>query len=242
MYLPFAALVCLQILCLIDCLRNQRDLHWLWLVWVVPVFGVIAYWYYFKWPGSQLEYALCRRGSEKRRIEQLEATAGNVGNAVNFEELGDAFWRQKQYARAEHNYRLALEKDAKLRDARARLGYCLCAQGKPADGWPLIEGVMKENREHDDEHLLHFAGRCRHALGDLAGARQYYEEFLTRHSYYDAQLELAEVCAAQGDKAEAKRLCEEIMSDLKLSPPYVRRRKGHFAGKAKRVLRRIQRG
>ena len=183
---------------------------------------------------------LCLRGAEKRRIEQLEATAGHIGNAVNFEELGDALWRQKRYADAERNYRLALGKDGKLRDARARLGYCLCALGKPAEGWAFIEPVLNENREHDHEHLLHYAGRCRRALGDLAGARKYYEEFLTRHSYFDAQLELAEVCAAQGDKGEAARICQEVMSDLKLSPPYVRRRKGHFAGKAKRLLRRIQ--
>jgi hypothetical protein len=135
-----------------------------------------------------------------------------------------------------------LAKDPKLRDARARLGYSLCALGKPAEGWPLIEGVMAENRNHDDEHLLHYAARCRRALGDLVGARKLYEEFLTRHSYYEAQLECASVCAEVGDKSEAERICKEVISDLKLSPPFVRRRQGHFAGRARRLLRRVKQG
>jgi hypothetical protein len=229
----------LQIVLMIDCLRNQRDIYWLWILWVVPLLGAIIYWFYFHWSGSHLEHALFRRGNERRRIEELEAAATHVGNAANFEELGDALWRQKRFAEAERNYRAALTKDANLRDARARLGYCLTALGKPAEAWPLMESVINERRDHDHEHLLHQAARCRRNMGDLAGARAYYEEYLTRHSYFEPQVELAEVLIELGEKDEAARICQEVISDLKLSPPYVRRRQGRFAGRARRLLRRI---
>jgi hypothetical protein len=236
--LGFVFLV-VQVLLMIDCVRNQRDTYWLWLLWILPLIAAIAYLFYFKWPGSRMEYWLFRRGSEKRQLEQLEVAAAHVGNAANFEELGDALWRQKRFADAERNYRKAVAKDPKLRDARARLGYCLVALGKPAEAWPLIESVMSEHRGHDHEHLLREAARCRRALGDLPGARKLYEEYVARHSYFEPQVELAEVCAEMADQQEARRICEEVISDLKLSPAYVRRRQGQFAGRARRVLRRL---
>jgi hypothetical protein len=234
------AFLAIQVLLMIDCLRNQREIYWLWILWVFPLIGALAYWFYYRWPGSRLQHALFRRGAEKRRIDELEASATHVGNAANFEELGDALWKQRRFADAERNYRVALSKDPKLRDSRARLGYCLTALGKPAEAWPLLESVIAERRDHDHEHLLHEAARCRRRLGDLPGARKFYEEFLTRHSYFEAQVECAEVCAELGDYPEAQRICQEVITDLKHSPPYVRRRQGHFAGRAKRVLRRVK--
>src|SRR5262245_50307559 len=154
----------IQIYLMVDCLRNRRDFYWLWLLWVIPLIGAVAYWFYFKWPDSRLEYWLFRRGNWRRHLAELEAAATHVGNAANFEELGDELWRQKNFAAAEQNYRKALAKDPKLRDARARLGYCLVAQNRAADGWPYIEAVLAEKRDHDHEHLLREAARCRRAM------------------------------------------------------------------------------
>ena len=229
----------IQVLLMLDCLRNHRDLYWLWILWVLPALGAIAYSFYHLYPGSRLEHALFRSGSERKRIASLEAAAAHVGNAANFEELGDALWGRKRYAEAEANYRIAIKKDPKLRDSRARLGYCLTALGKPQEAWPFMESVIAERRDHDHEHLLWEAARCRRALGDLKGARELYEEYLTRHSYFESQVELAEVCVGLGDRDEAERLCREVISDLKLSPPYVRRRQGKYAGRARRLLRRL---
>ncbi len=228
-----------QIYLMCDCLRNQRDFYWLWILWVFPVLGAVVYWFYYHWPTSRLEYWMFRQGAERRNLAALEASAVHIGNAANFEELGDALWRQRRFAEAERNYRQAVAKDPKLKDARARLGYCLTALGRAAEGWPYIESVMKEDRKHDHEHLLCEAARCRRALGDAAGARQLFEEFVSRHSYFEPQVELAEVCAELGDAAEARRICQEVITDLKLSPPYVRRRQGQFAGRAKRLLRKL---
>lgn len=233
------AFLALQILLMIDCLRNQRDFYWLWLLWVFPFFGALAYCFYYLFPNSRLEYWLFRRGADRNQLGQLEAATIHIGNASNFEEFGDALWRQKRYPEAEKAYREAVRKDPKLRDARARLGYCLTALGRPAEALPLIESVIAEKRDHDHEHLLWEAARCQRALGDLAKARQLYEEYTARHSYFAAQVELAEVCAQWGDVAEARRLCEEVMTDLKHSPPYVRRRQGRYAGQARSLLRKL---
>jgi hypothetical protein len=234
------AFLALQIFLMVDCVRNQREFYWLWLLWVFPGIAAVAYWFYFHWHGSRLEFWLFRQGSNRRHLAQLEAAAVHVGNAANFEELGDELWRQRNFAAAEQNYRQAVAKDPMLRDARARLGYCLVAQGKAAEGWPFLEAMLAEKRDHDHEHLLHEAARCRRAMGDLPGARALYEEYLARHSYFEPQVELAEVCAEMGDATEARRNCQEVITELKFSPPYVRRRQGRFAGRARRLLRRLR--
>jgi hypothetical protein len=228
-----------QVLLMIDCIRNQRDMYWLWLLWIFPVFGALAYFFYFRWNGSALEYILFRRSRNAGHLEHLRIAAEQIGNAANHEEFGDELWRQRRFAEAEAEYCAALSKDPKLLDSRARIGYCLLAQGKAQDAWPFIEGVLAERPAHDHENLLWQAARCQCALGNLSESRALYESFLRKHSYFEPHLELAEVLSSLGEKEEARRICKEVISDVKNSPAYVRRKQGHFAGKAKRVLRKI---
>jgi len=228
-----------QVLLMIDCLRNRRDMYWLWILWVFPVFGALAYFFYFRWNGSRLEYLLFRRSRDVNHLERLRIAAEQIGNAANHEEFGDELWRRGRFADAAKAYRIALARDPKLPDSRARLGYCLLAEGKAAEAWPFIESVLTEHRAHDHEHLLWQAARCQRALGDLPKARGLYEEYLRRHSYFEPQVELAGVLATLGGKEEARRICKEVIADVRNSPAYVRRRQGQFAGKAKRLLRRI---
>lgn len=230
-----------QIYLIVDAVRNSRGFLWVWVIFVLPVIGCLIYWFTFKWDGSGLEHFLFRRGRDARHLNVLEAAASRIGNAANHEELGDELWRQGKSQRAEECYRTALAKDPKLRDARARLGYCLLAQNRPQDAWPLIESVVKEDAGYDHEHLLWQAARCMRKLGDFAKAREFYEQYTARHSYAEPHVELAEVCAELGDHAEARRLCEEVISEAKLSLTYVRRKEGPFAGRAKRLLKLLPR-
>ncbi len=232
-------LLCLQIYLIVDAIRNDRGFFWVWIIFVLPLIGALVYLYYFKWDGSRLENFLFRSGRDARHLETLESAVRRIGNAANHEELGDELWRQRKFARAEESYRTALEKDATLRDARARRGYCLLALDRASEAWPLIEGVMKENRKHDHEHLLWQAARCQCRMGDLAAARALYEEYEARHSYAEPRVELAEVCAALGDTAEARRLCTEIIAEIKDSPGYSRRKESAFASRAKRLLKTL---
>lgn len=231
--------LCLQIYLIVDAVRNSRDYYWLWIIFILPVLGSIIYLFCFKWDGSRLENLLFKSGRNARHLAQLESAARRIGNAANHEELGDELWRQRKYARAEESYRTALAKDAKLLDARARLGYCLLALGKPAEAWPLLESVIRENREYDHEHLLCESARCMRSLGDLAAARKFYEEYEARHSYAEPRVELAELCAEMGDTDEARRICEDVIAEVKESPSYVRRKESPFAGRAKRLLRKL---
>lgn len=228
-----------QVLLMIDCLRNQRDLFWLWILWVFPLIGALAYLFYFRWSGSSFEYYLFRRTRDVHHLERLRIASEEIGNAANHEEFGDELWRQRKFAQAETEYRTALSKDPTLLDSRARLAYCLLAQGKAKESWPLMETALAERRDHDHEHLLWQAARCQRALGDLSKARALYEEFLRRHSYFEPHVELAEVLASLGERDEARRICQELIADVRNSPAYVRRRQGQFAGKASRLLRRI---
>ena len=232
---------CVQIYLIVDSVRNSRGFFWIWILFVLPVIGSLIYWFTYKWDGSGLEHFFFRRGRDARHLEVLETAESRIGNAANHEELGDELWRQGKFQRAEECYRTALAKDPKLRDARSRLGYCLLEQNRPQEAWPLSESVIKEDAAYDHEHLLWQAARCMRKLGDFAKAREFYEQYTARHSYAEPQVELAEVCAELGDHAEARRLCEEVIAEVKLSAGYVRRKEGSFAGRAKRLLKLLPR-
>lgn len=232
--------VCVQIYFIVDAVRKSRDIYWIWILFMLPIIGAIVYFFMFKWNGSSLEHALFRSGRDARHLDRLEAAVARIGNAANHEELGDELWRQKKYGRAEECYRAALAKDPTLRDSQVRLAYCLLEQKRPQDALPLFEKAIATDRTHDHEHLLWKSARCYVLVGRHAEARALYEEYTSRHSYAEPLVELAELCALQGDKDEAKRICEELIADVKLSPAYTRRKEGPFAGRAKRLLRSLR--
>ena len=231
---------CLQVYLIVDAIRNSRDFYWFWILFGLPFVGSLIYLFCFKWDGSRLEFWLFKSGRNARHLEQLESAVRRIGNAANHEELGDELWRQRKFARAEESYRTALAKDPGLLDSRARLGYCLLALNRPSEAWPELERVLLKNRGHDHEHLLCEAARCMRKLGDLANARKFYEEYEARHSYAEPRVELAEVCAELGDTDDARRICEEVIADVKDSPGYTRRNESPFAGRAKRLLRALK--
>lgn len=225
---------------LVDCLSNRREGYWFWVIMAFPVIGPVAYFFTFKWEDLRLENVFFMGRRNRAMIEEIKARCHLLDQAVNWEELGDAYWHLGYAAEAEQAYREALRRDPKREDASSRLGFALLQQEKTEEAWPLIEATLQRNRGYDQDDILWKAAQCQSSRGNLEEAKALYEEFLTKHSYYETQSEYADLLARMDRFDEAAKVCQEIIYDLKNSSKYIRRRNSRWNAAAKKILKAVQ--
>lgn len=222
---------------LVDCLQNQRECWWIFLILGTGGLGSFIYFYHFH-RESDLMHSLVWSGlSERRKIKELKARVHFFDKAADHEELGDVYTRTGKFAEAEKCYRAALERYPNGFDARVQLGNALLAQNRADEAWEYLRPAYEEKPDYEEDHLLWQCARCQASRGELDDAVQLYDYFLSRHSYYEAQAEFAEVLLRTDTPERGTELLHEIIEDFQHSPGYVQRREAKWVRKARRLLR-----
>lgn len=232
-----AAMFAFSVWMLVDCVRNNRDYWWIWIILISGGLGAFIYFYVHHWDKSKFE-RLFGDGAARRRINDLQGRIHFFDNAANYEELGDVYRKIGKHRDAEVAYRAALERAPDTFDVRAHLGYSLLGQKRVEEAWTLLEPALAARPDFDNDELLWQCARCDAARGQLAAARDKYERFLARHSYYEAQVEFANLLFHLDERTEAAALAQEIVDDLDNSPAYIQRQNRRWRSAAKKLFKR----
>ncbi|PWU17203.1 MAG: hypothetical protein C5B50_11800 [Verrucomicrobia bacterium] len=227
-----------QLWMLIDAIRRRE---WIWaaFIFVGWVFPAILYFFLvyrgsfsgargFELPGTH----------HRRRIKELEAQIHYLDKPHHYLQLGDIYFQQGKFPKAESCYRAALERDSQDLDTRAHLGQCLLRQNKPTDARPLLEGVVAENPKHDYGYSLMAYAETLGALGESAAAMNVWKQVTENHSYPRAKVQLAELYLKTGQNDLARAELNEVLADDAHAPAFQRRRDRVWVRKAKALLRK----
>lgn len=236
------AMTAFQIWMLIHALR-QRE--WIWALFIGLGWGLAAMWYYFAVyrasPATLRGFELPGAQSRKR-IKELQALIHHLDKAHHHSQLGDVYFQQGKYAKAEVSYRAAMERDGHDPDTRAHLGQCLLRQKRAAEARPLLEGVLRENPKHDYNHTAMAYAETLAALGEADNALKSWEYVVANNSYPRAKVQLAELYAARGQPEQARAQLKDVLADDPHAPAYQRRRDRVWVRRARAVLRQLPPG
>jgi len=227
---------------IIDCLQNGREYYWFWVIMMTGGLGAFIYFYRYLWNGSLLDSLPLAGFTERRKIKELKSRIHFFDQAPHHQELGDIYMRLGKLAEAESSYRTALKLDPNLFDASVGLGYTLLAQKKADEAWTYLRPAYVARPTYDEDELLWQCARCQLARGEYEESQSLYEYFLSKHSYYAAQVEYAQLMAKMGNRQKAMELLHEISDDIRNSPRYVQRREGRWGRQARKVLRELTAG
>ena len=236
-YFPAAiAFFIFEVWMLIDAIRRKEYL------WVVAILAGLGIWYFFYVyrQGSPLTQGFELPGSAKRkRIKELEAQIHHIDNAVHHFQLGDVYFRQGKFEKAEACYRAALERDPTDIDARAHLGQCLARLKRPAEAKPLLEGVCRENPKHDFGYSMMALAETLTALGERDAALKVWSWVVDNHSYPRAKVQLAELYIANNQLDLARAELKDVMTDDIHAPAFQRKRDRVWVRRAKGLAKKI---
>jgi hypothetical protein len=240
----FWIMAAFQIWMMVDALRRQE---WIWAACILFFSVLSAVFYYFmvyraQGPaagGAGLRGFELPGAADRRRIRELQGRIHHLDNARDHSDLADIYFSQGKLAKAEAEYRLALERDAGDVDTRSHFAQCLLRQGRPAEALPLLRAVVDGDPRHDFGFSLMALAEAQSALGDTASALVSWKKVLETNSYPRAKVQYAELLFAAGDRASARNEVDEVVEDEKHAPPFQRKRDKVWHARARKLQSRL---
>jgi hypothetical protein len=229
-----------QLWMLIDALRRRE---WVWAFFIFIGSGLAALLYFFMVFRDGMS---ATRGFElpgafdRRRIKELQAKIHHLDKAHHYSQLGDIYFQRGKLAKAEECYRAAMERDPADIDTRAHYGQCLLRQKRAAEAKPLLEGVVKENSNHDYGYSQMALAETCAALGETDEAFALWKQVTENHSYPRAKVQLAEIYIARNQTELARQQLREVIADDVHAPTFQRKRDRVWVSKAKRLARKVR--
>lgn len=226
-----------QLWMLVDAIRRQE---WLWVLFIVlfPLVNAVLYYLlvYRNAPALGTGRFELPGAADRRRIKELEGLIHHLDKAHHHAQLGDIYFRQEKFAKAEACYRAALEREPEDDDVRAHLGRCLLRLGKPQEAVTWLEPVCERNPKHDYGYSMMALAECFSALGDARRAMETWQGVVENYSYARARVALAECYLAAQQPQLAKARLQEVVADDAHAPAYERRQERVWIRRARRLL------
>ncbi|MDR2844615.1 MAG: tetratricopeptide repeat protein [Puniceicoccales bacterium] len=215
--------------------------NWGWVPFLVLFPGVSAMLYFILvfMQGSASHGFELPGAADRRRIKQLLAQIYNLDKAIFHAQLGDIYFEQGKFAKAESCYRAALQREADDIDVQSHLGQALLRQGNTAEALALLKNVALKDPRHEYGYTLMAYAEALTQSGQLNEARAIWERVIENNTYARARVQLAELLAKESRKNEAITLLDETIADAAHTPAFQRKRERIWVRRAKRIRRQL---
>jgi len=175
----------------------------------------------------------------RKRIKQFEALVLDNPAAGNYEELGDLYLDDKQYARARQCFDKVLAKTPTI-DPLYRRALAEIALNDFAAAAADLERVAAMDAKYDYHRA---AGLYAHVLGKLDQrdkADALFAATLQTSTLSEIEYNYACFLAAHGRRDEARELAEKILRKKATMPDYIRRRERVWFRRAKALMKKLK--
>ena len=233
-----------QITCAVHVARTGRNYYWIYLIIFVPAIGMAAYFFAELLPGlmqsrtarqaaSGVAKALNPGKELREALRRVEITP----TAENKAALAEAYLGAGQAADAQAIYREALAgihaTDPTMMLGLARASF---AAGDAADAQSVLERLREANPSYNspEGHLLYAQSLERQ--GKTSEALEEYRALAVYYPGQEARCRYGLLLQANGDRAEARRLFEEVRQLIEYGPRHQRRAQRQWYELAKQQL------
>jgi hypothetical protein len=230
--------IVLQVLAILHFVRRRPDWYWLWIILMFGPLGALAYIVVEVVPDLGLLRGAFQVFPRRKRIRALEAAILDNPSIGNYEELGDLYLDDRQYARARECFDKVLARsdgiDPQYRRALAHLALN-DYQAAASD----LEKVVARDAKYDYQRA---AGLLAHALarmGEREKAEALFADVTRTSTLSETQYNYATLLADERRTAEAREWAERILRKKATMPDYIRRRERPWFRSARALLKRL---
>jgi len=228
----------LQALAILHFVRRRPDTFWLWIILMGGALGALVYIVVEVVPDAGLLRGALQVFPRRKRMRELEAAIVDNPSVGNYEELGDLYLDDRQFARARACYDRVIERAGEI-DPRYRRGLSEIEMGDFASAAIDLQHVVAEDPKYDYQRA---AGLLAHALAKLGRPEEadaLFAEVTETSTLSETQLNYAAFLADTGRPAEARTWVERILRKKATMPDYIRRRERPWFRKAKALGKRL---
>jgi hypothetical protein len=230
--------IVLQAIAILHFVRRRPDTYWIWVILMFGGLGALIYFAVEVVPDAGLLRGAFDVFPRRKRIQQLEAIVLDNPSIGNYEELGDLYLDDQQFARARACFDRVIAKSDSI-DPFYRRALAELAVGDFKSAAADLDQVIARDAKYDFHRA---AGLYAHALGQI-GEREragvLFADITRTSTLSETQYNYACYLAAEGRAAEARDWAERILRKKSTMPDYIRRRERPWFRQANALLKRL---
>jgi hypothetical protein len=231
----------LQALAILHFVRRRPEPFWLWIIILGGGLGAFVYILVEVIPDAGLLRGSFQVFPRRKRIRFLEAAVLDNPAIGNFEELGDLYLEDGQFAKARDCYNRVISTRPDSPDPYYRRALSAIALGDHTSAIADLAEVVTKDPKYDYHRA---AGLLAHALGQVGqheAAAAHFAAVTEVSTLSETQYNYASFLAATGRTAEAREWAGRVLAKRPTMPNYMRRRERPWFRKAKALIKKLPR-
>lgn len=231
--------IILQALAILHFVRRRPETYWLWIILMFGGVGALIYIVVEVLPDAGLLRGTFQVFPRRKRIKTLEGLVIDNPSVGNWEELGDLYLDDQQYARARECFDKVLAKTPSVDPFYRRALGEIALNDLPAASADL-ERVVALDPKYDYQRAAGLRAHVLAKTGHRAQADALFADTLQLSTLSETQYNYACFLAAEGRKDEAREWAERILRKKATMPDYIRRQERPWFRKAKALLKKLK--
>lgn len=236
LFFPYGFL--LQALALLHFARRRPETYWLFIILMGGALGAFIYILVEVIPDAGLLRGAFQVFPRRKRIKELEAAVLDNPSVGNYEELGDLYLDDKQYARARESFDRVIARVDTV-DPFYRRALAALALNDFTAAAADLEQVIKRDPKYDYQRALGLWAHALARVGEREKAAALFRDVTETSTLSETQYNFACLLMDEGRTAEARDLVERILRKKATMPNYIRRRERPWFRKAAALLKRL---
>jgi hypothetical protein len=230
--------IVLQALAILHFVRRRPETYWLWIILMFGGVGALIYIVIEVIPDAGLLRGTFQVFPRRKRIKELEGLVLDNPSVGNYEELGDLYLDDGQFAKARECFDKVLAKTESV-DPFYRRALCDLAMNDLPAAAADLERVVTREPKYDYQRAAGLRAHVLAKIGETEKADALFADVLQTSTLSETQYNYACFLAAEGRKDEAREWAERILRKKATMPDYIRRRERPWFRKAKGLLNKL---
>jgi hypothetical protein len=231
--------IILQVLAIVHFIRRRPDGYWLWVILFLGPLGAIVYFAVEVIPDAGLLRQSFKVFPRRKRIHELEAAVIDNPSAGNYEELGELYSEEGQWARARQCYDKSISARTDSPDPFYRRGIAELALGDFAAAVVDLERVVSKDPQYDFHRAIGLLAHAYAKTGQAEKADTLFQQAIKISTLSETYYNYATFLASQGRTAEAREWAQRILAKKPTMPGYLRRRERPWFRRANGLLKQL---
>jgi hypothetical protein len=231
--------IILQALALVHFVRRRPDSYWLWIILMGGGIGAAAYLIAEVAPDATLLRGAFQVFPRRKRIKQLEIAILDNPSVGNYEELGDLYLDDRQYAQAKECFDKVISPRTDSADPFYRRGLSELGLGNQAAAVADLEKVVEKDPKFDYYRAAGLLADTLAKTGQTERASTLFAEVTAVSTISETQYNYASFLAANGRQDEAREWAQRLLAKKATMPAYLRRRERPWFRRAAALIKRL---
>jgi hypothetical protein len=233
--------VVLQLLAIVHFVRRRPNTYWLWIILMFGWLGAVAYFLVEVIPDAGLLRGAFQVFPRRNRIKALEAAIIDNPSVGNYEELGDLYLDDRQFARARECFDRVIARSEDSIDPLYRRALCAIALDDFKAAAADLEAVVARDPKYDYQRAAGLHAHALSKIGEREKADAVFADVTKTSTLSETQYNYACFLADAGRTAEAREWAERILRKKATMPDYIRRRERPWFRSTRALLKRLPR-